>query len=94
MKRILKYIKRTIDYGLRYHSSVKLNLNGYSDADYAGDKETRRSTSEHVNMFNGSVLGLSVAVLNDKNQSLCQQQLLLKELTGQEAQTIFFAQFG
>jgi len=35
-KRILKYLKGTIDVGLWYPSEVSLNLIGYSDSDFAG----------------------------------------------------------
>lgn len=48
IKRIMKYIKATLDYGIRFDRRIKLKLCGYSDADYAGDTETRRSTSGYV----------------------------------------------
>ncbi|VVA25187.1 Hypothetical predicted protein, partial [Prunus dulcis] len=43
VKRILRYLKATYDHGLRYKPG-KLELNAYSDADYAGDPDTRHST--------------------------------------------------
>jgi hypothetical protein len=49
VKRILEYIKGTIDYGLKFESHQENKLVAYSDADYAGDTESRRSTtSEYV----------------------------------------------
>ena len=46
VKRIFAYLKGTLDYGIEYCSGgSNLNLVGYSDADFAGDVETRRSTS-------------------------------------------------
>ncbi|XP_071738725.1 uncharacterized mitochondrial protein AtMg00810-like [Rutidosis leptorrhynchoides] len=47
-KRILRYIKGTIDYGLFYSPSNHFKLVGYSDSDWAGDKDDRKSTSGFV----------------------------------------------
>ena len=44
VKRILRYIKGTLEYGLLY-SNDKVSPSFFCDADWAGDKETRRSTS-------------------------------------------------
>ena len=43
--RILRYFKGTIDYGLLYKRSKNCKLVRYCDADYAGDHNTRRSTT-------------------------------------------------
>ncbi|XP_036347024.1 secreted RxLR effector protein 161-like [Rhagoletis pomonella] len=48
VKRILRYVRGTIQMGILYKSDTQLNLVGYSDADYAGDSATRRSTSGYV----------------------------------------------
>ena len=42
---ILKYVKSTLNVGLWYPRGGDLTLRGYSDADYAGDTPTRKSTS-------------------------------------------------
>ncbi|KAI3500109.1 hypothetical protein L1887_35925 [Cichorium endivia] len=47
-RRILRYIKGTIDYGLLYKRGEDCKLVGYCDADYAGDHDTRRSTTGYV----------------------------------------------
>jgi hypothetical protein len=46
IKRILRYLKGTLDLGLILHSSSTHNLVAYSDADWAGCPDTRRSTSK------------------------------------------------
>ena len=50
-RRILRYVKGTIDYGLLYKRSKYCKLVGYCDADYVGDHDTRRSTTKNVFKF-------------------------------------------
>ena len=44
-KHVLRYLKGTIDYGLRYTSDHEMSLVGYTDADWAGSVTDRKSTS-------------------------------------------------
>lgn len=49
VKRIFSYVSGTIKYGIEYRSGgSELTLRGYSDADFVGDVETRRSTTGYV----------------------------------------------
>jgi hypothetical protein len=55
VKRVLRYLAGTKNHGLCFGGSES-NLNeivGYSDADYGGDIETRRSTSGSIFKLNG-----------------------------------------
>ncbi|GAA0154676.1 transmembrane signal receptor [Lithospermum erythrorhizon] len=45
VKRIIKYVHGTLDYGLLYSFDTNKALVGYSDADWAGNSEDRKSTS-------------------------------------------------
>ena len=45
LKRILRYINNTINYGLFYLKSSAFDLLSYSDADFVGYKSDRKSTS-------------------------------------------------
>ena len=45
VKRILRYLKGTLDLGLHINKSSPTSLTAYSDADWAGCPDTRRSTS-------------------------------------------------
>ncbi|CAM9003922.1 unnamed protein product [Rhodiola kirilowii] len=41
VRRILRYVRGTTNYGLLYKKGVEGKVIGYSDADYAGDHDTR-----------------------------------------------------
>ncbi|KAL5559114.1 hypothetical protein UlMin_035325 [Ulmus minor] len=47
-KRILRYLKGTIDLSLFYSASNDYKLDGYSDSDSGGDIDDRKSTSGFV----------------------------------------------
>ncbi|XP_040869839.1 secreted RxLR effector protein 161-like [Glycine max] len=53
-KRILRYVKRTLDLGILYPYSQK-NMEGevfgYSDSDWCGDKDDRKNTVGYVFKF-------------------------------------------
>ena len=57
VKRVLRYLKGTLNYGLKFSvHGEQIELNGYSDADWAGNVDTRRSTSGYVFQFgNGTI---------------------------------------
>ena len=43
-KHILRYMKGTIDYGLKYKAKQKINLEGYVDSNWADSAIDRKST--------------------------------------------------
>jgi hypothetical protein len=45
LKRILRFVRGTLDFGFYLYSSNTTSLVGYTDADWAGCSSTRRSTS-------------------------------------------------
>ncbi|KAM2065116.1 hypothetical protein EV1_027912 [Malus domestica] len=47
-KRIIRYLKGTVNFGLLYSSSSNYKLVGYSDSDWAGDSDDRKSTTGFV----------------------------------------------
>lgn len=57
IKRIFRYLVGTKDLGIRYcRSEQELSLIGFSDADYAGDTETRRSNTGYIfTLFEGPI---------------------------------------
>uniref|UniRef100_A0A2N9ID99 Reverse transcriptase Ty1/copia-type domain-containing protein n=1 Tax=Fagus sylvatica TaxID=28930 RepID=A0A2N9ID99_FAGSY len=55
VKRLLRYLKQTIHFGLRIQPSSTTVLQGFTDADWAGDRDDRRSTGGYC-IFLGSNL--------------------------------------
>nr|GEX99497.1 ribonuclease H-like domain-containing protein [Tanacetum cinerariifolium] len=60
LKRILRYVRGTLDYGLQLFSSSTTDLVAYSDADWAGFPTTRRSTSGYCVFIGNNLLSWSV----------------------------------
>ena len=58
-KRILRYLQGTVNYGLFYKKSEKSDLFGFTDSDYAGDVEDRKSTSGYVFMIGSGAVSWS-----------------------------------
>ncbi|XP_070032102.1 secreted RxLR effector protein 161-like [Nicotiana tomentosiformis] len=56
VKRIICYLIETISYGLWYPRSNNLKLEGFSDADLAGDKEDRKSTSRTCQLLEKALI--------------------------------------
>jgi hypothetical protein len=46
MKHVLRYLRGTVGYGLRYASSIDMRLQGYVDSDWVGSTIDRKSTSK------------------------------------------------
>ena len=47
-KKVLRYLKHSVDYTIRYQKSDTLSLCAYSDADYANDASDRKSQSGYL----------------------------------------------
>jgi hypothetical protein len=43
-KHVMRYLKGTIDYGLRYVSDREISLQGYTDSDWVGSVADQKST--------------------------------------------------
>ncbi|GJZ98902.1 ribonuclease H-like domain-containing protein [Tanacetum coccineum] len=58
LKRILRYVRGTLDYGLQLHVSSTTQLTAYTDVDWAGCPVTRRSTSGYCVFLGDNLLSL------------------------------------
>jgi len=59
IKRILRYLKGISSYGILYRKGEEVKLTGWSDSDYAGDVDDRKSTSGYVFMIGDSAIAWS-----------------------------------
>ncbi|KAG8503933.1 hypothetical protein CXB51_002236 [Gossypium anomalum] len=59
VKRILRYLQGTLDYGLQFTRSSKLLLEGYSDASWRFDTDDHRSTSGFCVFLGGNPISWS-----------------------------------
>ena len=56
VKRIMRYLRGTQDYGLLYTGNDKKDVEGYADADWAGDINDRKSTSGYLFKIGGGAV--------------------------------------
>ncbi|KAF5480179.1 hypothetical protein F2P56_000945 [Juglans regia] len=59
VKRIIHYVKGTLHFGLKFTSSSSMSLVAYSDVDWAGCPDTRRSTSGYSIYLNNNLISWS-----------------------------------
>ncbi|XP_023748854.1 secreted RxLR effector protein 161-like [Lactuca sativa] len=56
IKHILRYVKGTTQYGLKYHKGGDGRLVGYSDNSYNSDCEDRRGTTRVAFYYSGNLI--------------------------------------
>lgn len=57
-KRVLRYLKGTQSFGLKYEGSISESLTAHADADWAGDLDDRHSTSGNVFIMGSGTISL------------------------------------
>eukprot|EP00253_Pinus_taeda_P015435 PITA_15435 len=55
-KRILRYVKGILNFGIHYYSSEKFNLVGFSDSNWGGSLDDRKSTSGNCFSFGSGLI--------------------------------------
>jgi len=66
VKRVLRYLKGTSDFGIFYKKGGSDDLVAYADSDYAGDLEDRKSTPGYVFLISSGAVSWS-----SKKQTYC-----------------------
>ncbi|KAL5551327.1 hypothetical protein UlMin_001503 [Ulmus minor] len=82
VRRILRYVKSTIDYGLLYKKGEDCKLVGYCDADYAGDQQLGICLSLAPEQFLGLARDSQRYHCQPLKLSIEQQQWQLKRVHG------------
>ncbi|XP_038687506.1 secreted RxLR effector protein 161-like [Tripterygium wilfordii] len=55
-KRILRYVRGTLDHGIFYEANIPINLVGYIDSDVAGSMDDSKSISGYIfNLGSGAI---------------------------------------
>ena len=58
-KRVIRYVKGTVDYGIKFSQVQSFNFHGFSDSDWAGCVDDMRSTSGYCFSFGSGVFSWS-----------------------------------
>ena len=85
IKRILRYLKGTHDYGLLYRKNAPVELTGYSDLDWAGDIGDRKSTSGYVFLLGGGAISWKSSKQNCVALSTAEAEYVALSAASQEA---------
>ena len=85
LKRILRYLKGTGNFGLLYSGATSSEMVGYSDADWAGDVTDRRSTSGYVFLLSGAAISWKSNKQTCVALSTAEAEYVALSAAGQEA---------
>ena len=85
VKRVFRYLKGTLDLALTNEQTRSDDLIAYSDADWAGDRDSRRSTSGNVFVLAGSAITWSSKRQNSVALSTVEAEYMALSQTNQEA---------
>eukprot|EP01018_Ginkgo_biloba_P023866 Gb_15786 [translate_table: standard] len=58
-KRVIQYLKGTIDFGIEYTNHLNVELTGYSDSDWAGNPDDRKSTTGYAFSIGSDIVSWS-----------------------------------
>ncbi|XP_040198473.1 secreted RxLR effector protein 161-like [Rana temporaria] len=83
-KRIIRYLKGTIDFKLKFSSTGKSGLTGYVDADWAGDPSDRKSTSGHLFLFKDGLISWTTRKQSTVTLSSTEAEYVAASQAGQE----------
>ncbi|KAI0995304.1 hypothetical protein K3495_g12878, partial [Podosphaera aphanis] len=89
LKKLMRYLNSTITQKIRYGPGGALNhIAVYSDADWAGDKADRKSTSGYVVMFYGGPISWGSKKQRSVATSSCESEYLALAMCAKQGQWI------
>jgi hypothetical protein len=88
-KRIVQYLKGNNTFALKYHKTGEsLKITAYSDADFAGDVSTRKSTTGYIVLINNQPVSWRSAKQTSVSTSTVEAEYLAASLTAKESMWI------
>jgi len=85
VKDVLRYLKRTSEFGLVYGGPSEITVVGYTDADWAGDRASRKSTSGYVFLVNKTVFPWKSSLQKVVSASSTEAEYISQALCTREA---------
>ena len=85
VRRVLKYLRGTIDYGLCFNGFPSV-LEGFSDANWISDSDEMKSISGYVFIFNGSAVSWKSTKQTCITRSTMEVELIALENVSFEAE--------
>jgi hypothetical protein len=85
VKRIFRYVAKTFNQGICFTRQGDLNITGYSDADWAGDVESRKSRSGYVFMIGGGAVSWQSRLQDSVALSTAEAEYVAAVEAGKEA---------
>ncbi|CAA7033179.1 unnamed protein product [Microthlaspi erraticum] len=84
VKRILRYVKGTLHMGLHIKKDREMRLHAFCDSDYAGCKDTRRSTTGFCTMLGSNLISWSAKRQQTVSKSSTEAEYRALTATAQE----------
>ena len=85
VKRIMRYLKGTVNFGLHYSKESPEKCVGYSDADWGGDLDDRKSTSGYLFQISGGPVSWRSKKQTSVALSTAEAEYMALASAGQEA---------
>jgi hypothetical protein len=85
VEHILRYVRRTIAYGLRYTSSEGVMLHGFTDSDWMGSVVDRKSTSGYCFSLGSATISWSSRKQGSIAQSTAEAEYIAASTASREA---------
>ena len=84
-KRVLRYVKGTLNYGIKFCRSENFKLQGYSDSDWAGSLDDMKSTSGYCFSFGTGIFSWSSKKQEIVAQSTAEAEFIAATATVNQA---------
>ncbi|XP_058753202.1 secreted RxLR effector protein 161-like [Vicia villosa] len=80
VKRMFRYIKSTIDRGVvmpRQNTSTNAKVYGYTDSDFSGDQDEKKSIADYIFMIKCALISWSSRKISIMDLSMCEAEYVV-----------------